>query len=97
MDSNTKSCSLCRAQSVTWNPHKLMGALLQCSTIHFKEDVCTFFNNINQFDTLLNLERGANQVETVKRVRILKLPRNAFGRFNLISIPEQHSWDGFLF
>lgn len=28
-----------RADSVTWNPHKLMGALLQCSTIHFKEDV----------------------------------------------------------
>jgi len=27
-----------RAQSVTWNPHKLMGVLLQCSTIHFKED-----------------------------------------------------------
>ncbi|KAL1512520.1 hypothetical protein ABEB36_002102 [Hypothenemus hampei] len=27
-----------RAQSVTWNPHKLMGALLQCSTVHFKED-----------------------------------------------------------
>ncbi|XP_018328829.1 glutamate decarboxylase [Agrilus planipennis] len=27
-----------RAHSVTWNPHKLMGALLQCSTIHFKED-----------------------------------------------------------
>uniref|UniRef100_A0A336MQR1 CSON003354 protein n=1 Tax=Culicoides sonorensis TaxID=179676 RepID=A0A336MQR1_CULSO len=27
-----------RAQSVTWNPHKLMGALLQCSTIHFKEE-----------------------------------------------------------
>ncbi|XP_050301201.1 glutamate decarboxylase isoform X1 [Anthonomus grandis grandis] len=27
-----------RAQSVTWNPHKLMGALLQCSTIHFKEN-----------------------------------------------------------
>lgn len=30
-----------RADSVTWNPHKLMGALLQCSTIHFKEDVST--------------------------------------------------------
>lgn len=30
---------ICRAQSVTWNPHKLMGALLQCSTIHFREDV----------------------------------------------------------
>ncbi|XP_065168323.1 glutamate decarboxylase [Atheta coriaria] len=27
-----------RASSVTWNPHKLMGTLLQCSTIHFKED-----------------------------------------------------------
>ncbi|XP_070497336.1 glutamate decarboxylase isoform X2 [Chironomus tepperi] len=27
-----------RSHSVTWNPHKLMGALLQCSTIHFKED-----------------------------------------------------------
>ncbi|XP_032682429.1 glutamate decarboxylase isoform X1 [Odontomachus brunneus] len=27
-----------RVDSVTWNPHKLMGALLQCSTIHFKED-----------------------------------------------------------
>lgn len=31
----------CSAQSVTWNPHKLMGTLLQCSTIHFKEDVST--------------------------------------------------------
>lgn len=28
-----------RADSVTWNPHKLMGTLLQCSTIHFKQDV----------------------------------------------------------
>lgn len=28
-----------RCDSITWNPHKLMGALLQCSTIHFKEDV----------------------------------------------------------
>ncbi|XP_043682090.1 glutamate decarboxylase isoform X3 [Vespula pensylvanica] len=27
-----------RADSVTWNPHKLMGTLLQCSTIHFKQD-----------------------------------------------------------
>ncbi|CAA9995024.1 unnamed protein product [Nesidiocoris tenuis] len=26
------------ADSVTWNPHKLMGTLLQCSTIHFKLD-----------------------------------------------------------
>ncbi|KAH9398284.1 glutamate decarboxylase gad1 [Tyrophagus putrescentiae] len=27
-----------RGDSVTWNPHKLMGTLLQCSTVHFKED-----------------------------------------------------------
>ncbi|XP_065218771.1 glutamate decarboxylase [Planococcus citri] len=26
-----------RADSVTWNPHKLMGTLLQCSTVHFKD------------------------------------------------------------
>lgn len=28
-----------RSQSITWNPHKLMGVLLQCSTVHFQEDV----------------------------------------------------------
>ena len=28
-----------RADSLTWNPHKLMGALLQCSTFHLKEPV----------------------------------------------------------
>ncbi|XP_014291048.1 glutamate decarboxylase isoform X2 [Halyomorpha halys] len=27
-----------RADSVTWNPHKLMGTLFQCSTVHFKID-----------------------------------------------------------
>ncbi|XP_015918434.1 glutamate decarboxylase [Parasteatoda tepidariorum] len=27
-----------RAKSVTWNPHKLLGTLLQCSTCHFKEE-----------------------------------------------------------
>ncbi|XP_018021504.1 glutamate decarboxylase [Hyalella azteca] len=27
-----------RSQSITWNPHKLMGVLLQCSTVHFQED-----------------------------------------------------------
>ena len=25
-----------RADSLTWNPHKLMGVLLQCSTLHLK-------------------------------------------------------------
>ena len=28
-----------RASSVTWNPHKLMGTLLQCSTLHIRENV----------------------------------------------------------
>ncbi|PIO54747.1 hypothetical protein TELCIR_23882, partial [Teladorsagia circumcincta] len=27
-----------RANSVTWNPHKLMGALLQCSACLFRQD-----------------------------------------------------------
>ncbi|XP_054709098.1 glutamate decarboxylase-like [Uloborus diversus] len=27
-----------RADSLTWNPHKLMGSVFQCSTVHFKED-----------------------------------------------------------
>jgi len=27
-----------RADSVTWNPHKLLGTLLQCSTLHLKEN-----------------------------------------------------------
>merc|ERR550534_3416672 len=26
-----------RADSLTWNPHKLMGTLLQCSTFHLRE------------------------------------------------------------
>ena len=26
-----------RADSLTWNPHKLLGVLLQCSTLHLKE------------------------------------------------------------
>ncbi|EEB10349.1 glutamate decarboxylase, putative [Pediculus humanus corporis] len=37
-----------RADSLTWNPHKLMGTLLQCSTIHFKEDgLLMSCNNMN--------------------------------------------------
>ncbi|CAG0880981.1 unnamed protein product [Cyprideis torosa] len=30
------------ADSVTWNPHKLMTSLLQCSTVHFKEEGLLF-------------------------------------------------------
>ncbi|CAO1370287.1 unnamed protein product [Diamesa serratosioi] len=35
---NPRLSGIERSDSVTWNPHKLMGALLQCSSIHFKED-----------------------------------------------------------
>ena len=28
-----------RSQSITWNPHKLMGVTLQCSTVHLQEHV----------------------------------------------------------
>ncbi|GFW27370.1 glutamate decarboxylase [Trichonephila clavipes] len=34
----TKMNGVERADSVTWNPHKLMGSPLQCSTVHFRED-----------------------------------------------------------
>ena len=30
-----------RADSLTWNPHKLLGALLQCSTFHLKVKVAS--------------------------------------------------------
>ena len=32
-----------RADSVTWNPHKMMNVLLQCSTVHFKQNVSFFY------------------------------------------------------
>jgi len=35
---DTKFKGIERADSVTWNPHKLMGTLLQCSTLHVKEN-----------------------------------------------------------
>lgn len=34
-------CASFRANSVTWNPHKMMGVLLQCSAILIKEKVST--------------------------------------------------------
>lgn len=32
-------CYFCRANSVTWNPHKMMGVPLQCSAILVREKV----------------------------------------------------------
>lgn len=32
-------CYICRANSVTWNPHKMMGVPLQCSAILVREKV----------------------------------------------------------
>jgi len=37
-----------RANSLTWNPHKLLGTLLQCSTFHLKEQgILTDCNTLN--------------------------------------------------
>ena len=37
-----------RANSLTWNPHKLLGTLLQCSTFHLREQgVLTDCNTLN--------------------------------------------------
>lgn len=46
-----------RADSVTWNPHKLMGTLLQCSTIHFKEDGLLFSCNQLSADYLFQQDK----------------------------------------
>ncbi|VDN21424.1 unnamed protein product [Cylicostephanus goldi] len=42
-----------RANSVTWNPHKLMGALLQCSACLFKQDGTEGFRQ--QINKLMDL------------------------------------------
>ncbi len=39
LDSQPISLCPCRADSMTWNPHKLMGVLLQCSAILLKQKV----------------------------------------------------------
>lgn len=39
--SSQSTCVSFRANSVTWNPHKMMGVLLQCSAILVREKVCT--------------------------------------------------------
>ncbi|XP_058794076.1 glutamate decarboxylase isoform X3 [Phymastichus coffea] len=64
-----------RADSVTWNPHKLMGALLQCSTIHFKEDGNEGFEQ--HMDRLMELNQYM-----VRRIK--QMP----DRFHLILEPE---------
>lgn len=38
-DAKILTKSFARADSVTWNPHKLMNVVLQCSTVHFKQNV----------------------------------------------------------
>uniref|UniRef100_A0A915EBV0 Uncharacterized protein n=1 Tax=Ditylenchus dipsaci TaxID=166011 RepID=A0A915EBV0_9BILA len=43
-----------RAQSVTWNPHKLMGALLQCSACFIRHEGLLFQTNQQSADYLFN-------------------------------------------
>ncbi|XP_076324642.1 glutamate decarboxylase-like [Tachypleus tridentatus] len=46
-----------RANSVTWNPHKLMGSLLQCSTVHFKENGLLISCNMLSADYLFQQDK----------------------------------------
>ncbi|XP_023712009.1 glutamate decarboxylase [Cryptotermes secundus] len=64
-----------RSDSVTWNPHKLMGALLQCSTVHFKQDGTDGFEK--HMDRLMELTEYM-----VKRIKSMP------DKFYLILEPE---------
>ncbi|CAO4368404.1 unnamed protein product [Caenorhabditis nigoni] len=46
-----------RANSVTWNPHKLMGALLQCSACLFRQDGLLFQCNQASADYLFQQDK----------------------------------------
>ncbi|VDN51863.1 unnamed protein product [Dracunculus medinensis] len=46
-----------RAKSVTWNPHKLMGALLQCSACFIKQDGLLFQTNQMSADYLFQQDK----------------------------------------
>jgi len=46
-----------RADSLTWNPHKLLGTLLQCSTFHLKEKGILFECNKMSADYLFQQDK----------------------------------------
>jgi len=46
-----------RADSVTWNPHKLMSILLQCSTVHFKQNSLLYHCNRMGADYLFQQDK----------------------------------------
>jgi len=46
-----------RADSLTWNPHKLLGALLQCSTFHLREKGLLFECNKMAADYLFQQDK----------------------------------------
>ncbi|VDM16910.1 unnamed protein product [Wuchereria bancrofti] len=46
-----------RANSVTWNPHKLMGALLQCSACFIKQEGLLFQTNQMSADYLFQQDK----------------------------------------
>lgn len=54
---------------MTWNPHKLMGSVLQCSTIHFKEEVSYDANNNSVYFDLLHISvliRAFDKIEWLR-------------------------------
>ncbi|KAM3724665.1 Glutamate decarboxylase [Dirofilaria immitis] len=52
-----KLCGIERANSVTWNPHKLMGALLQCSACFIKQEGLLFQTNQMSADYLFQQDK----------------------------------------
>lgn len=47
-----------RANSVTWNPHKLLGSLLQCSTLHVRENGLLISCNQMSADYLFQTDKS---------------------------------------
>lgn len=63
-----------RANSVTWNPHKLMGCVLQCSTVHFRQKV-SFWTQVNIYIRYFNEFRD-NKTDTRSQIQGLLMSCN---------------------
>jgi len=54
----TRFAGIERANSVTWNPHKLLGSLLQCSTLHVRENGLLISCNQMSADYLFQTDKS---------------------------------------
>lgn len=79
LPSDPHHSSVCRANSVTWNPHKMMGVLLQCSAILVREKVslCCLHGDLYSSEcvSLFNVLFPAGDIRRLQlHVRGLPLP-----------------------